>query len=1381
MKILFVHSRLSLGGAEKMAYEVIKGLDRSRFQVKVCCLYSPGTIGKRVLSEGIDMVHSLMQDKYDLAGIYRLFSLLKKERPDILHLESSPLVLFWGFICARLLKIPRKVTVIHTMRKPEKWERFKSGIINRLLLRRLDSIGVVSRLKMESLIRDYGIDPDRLCLLHNAVDTKMFSSKLNTDDLRKSMGFSETHKVVGMVGRLVVEKAYDVFLKSAQGIASLMPDTRFLIIGNGGERKRLEDIAGDLGLKGHVLFLGERQDIPELISLFDVAVLSSRIESFPVALLEYMAGARGIVATNVGDNSKVIKNNESGIIVPPEDPEAISKAVIDLLRDNDKAKQLGMNAKKIVEDKFSLNAMLKKMEKFLQKQDSVTVDKHIVMVGPHLKARGGVSSFANNYLCSRFPKELKVIYHATTVDGKAFIKICFFIKSLVRFIARLLIDKKIRIIHILIASNGSFYRKAMLCIVSRFFKKAVIFHIHGAGFDVFYSESHPLRRFCIRKVLDLCDSIIVLSKTWYTRVSAMTKNKNIKIIPNPIDTTPFSRVNGKGKHSKNILTVGRLGKRKGTYDILDIAPVIIKEIPGARFYLAGDGDLEKVERICRERGIDKNVVLLGWLDKKRLVHELENAALFLLPSYNEGLPVAILEAMASGLPVISTRVGGIPEVIEDGVNGLLVEPGQKEALTKAIIRLFKDTELKNTISKNNIEKIDSDFSLNRVMGSFFEEYKYLSQRSPLTRDMKQFIWYIRRLSCMSVQEVVHRIYKLIRLNIHIFLSRRVDLDRVLADAGDKTSFYFDANGTLEIRREFLKLFPNRIEDVVEDANRLCSHNFRIFDSEWNLGEEIDWHRNRHNLKDARFIWELNRHQHLVTLGKAYLLTGQKRYAIETRDQILSWISQNPAYKGVNWKSSLEVSLRLISWCWTYKLIKSSGVFSISSNRRFLEYIYRHAEFTRNNLSRYSSGNNHSIGEAAGLLIAGLTFPGFKAAGEWLDTGKKVLFKEILDQVHPDGVTKEQAFGYQGFVMELALLAIVLLQKNDIEMPKESLSRFYSMAEFIKNIMDTNGNVPHIGDSDNGAAIRLSSARDYSMYRSLLSSASILSDRGDFKEKGAGFKEEHYWLFGIDGLKRYRQIKKVKTLLGSRLFDKGGYAVFRNPSPNGNVLIMDCGELGYGAIAAHGHADLFSITLSSNGTPLLIDPGTYLYHSGNSWRDYFRGTSAHNTIAINDKNQSEITGPFMWGRRVMPRIQKWETKKDKDYIRASYANCDITHTREILFDKKRGLWRVTDFLDLEGENKIRQYFHLSAGSGVKDIGGNIIESKNKNVYLYIFTDASFSTDIRDDWSSSVFGSKVKSPTLVNSAAVNKKSEFVTFLYISNKKMRLDQLEAIRNEA
>ncbi|MBC8473737.1 MAG: alginate lyase family protein, partial [Candidatus Omnitrophica bacterium] len=367
--------------------------------------------------------------------------------------------------------------------------------------------------------------------------------------------------------------------------------------------------------------------------------------------------------------------------------------------------------------------------------------------------------------------------------------------------------------------------------------------------------------------------------------------------------------------------------------------------------------------------------------------------------------------------------------------------------------------------------------------------------------MKKFIWYIRSLSCMSVQEVAYRACKLVQLNIYMFINRKVELEKVLNNDKNGARFYFDANRSLEIGLEFSKLFPDRIGDIIADSENICNHKFKIFDSEWNLGEEIDWHRNRHNLKDARFIWELNRHQHLVTLGKAYFLTGQKRYAIETRDQVLSWISQNPAYKGVNWKSSLEVSLRLISWCWTYKLIKSSGVFSISSNRRFLEYIYRHAEFTRNNLSRYSSDNNHSIGEAAGLLIAGFTFPGFKAAGKWLDTGKKVLFKEILDQVHPDGVTKEQALGYQGFVMELALLAIVLLQKNDIEMPKGSLERFYSMAEFIKNIMDTNGNVPHIGDSDNGAAIRLSSARDYSMYRSLLSSASILSDRGDFKEKG----------------------------------------------------------------------------------------------------------------------------------------------------------------------------------------------------------------------------------------------------------------------------------------
>ncbi len=756
-KIFFLNSTLSLGGAEKMAYEVIMHLDKARFSTKVRCLYRPGTIAKMLMAQGVDIEHGFMKNKYDLLGLYRFFCMMKKECIDLLYLESSPLTLFWGFLFAKILGVPRIVTFIHNMRAPARWIRFKSGVVSRLILPRLDRIGVASRARRDSLIREYNLDPKKVELINNAIDIDRFKTVKDKAGLRKEIGISKNEKIIGMVGRLVPEKAYDVFLKSAKIIAGGVQNAKFVIIGDGEERANLERLASVLGLRERIIFLGERHDAADLISLFDVAVLSSRIESFPLALLEYMAARRPIVATDVGGNSEIILHGRSGLIVPPGKPELIASAIMKLLNDPGNAKKIAVAARRIVEEKFSLPHMIVKMERFFLSHTSLRPGHHIIMLGPSLDVKGGISSFAKNFLASELPKEFRITFHPTTIDGSKILKIIFFMKSLGLFFIRLLIDKKIRIIHICSSSKGSFYRKAVILSVSKFFRKSVIFHIHGAGFDVFYDNSDSLTRFFIRKTLDISDSIIVLSRSWHAVVKGMTKNTGIKIIPNPIDTSDFKSIRTGRDFSKfNVFTAGRLGKRKGTYDILEIAPVIISQVPDVRFCLAGDGDVDKIRQLCRKKGIEKNVVVLDWLNREELLVELKRASMFLLPSYHEGFPVAILEAMASGLPVISTRVGGIPELVEDGVNGFLVDPGRKEELAGKIIDLLRDTELRKAMARNNIRKIDSCFRLDHLADKFFAEYEYLTSRNQacsnrsgnimikdLNMTVKKWIW--RRL------------------------------------------------------------------------------------------------------------------------------------------------------------------------------------------------------------------------------------------------------------------------------------------------------------------------------------------------------------------------------------------------------------------------------------------------------------------------------------------------------------------------------------------------------------------------------------------------------------------------------------------------------------
>ncbi len=729
-KIFFLHPTLNVGGAEKMAYEIVRHLDRTRFRLKVCCLYGPGSIGQELINEGIELNHGLMKSKYDLYGAYRLFQLLKKESPDLLFAENSPLVLFWGFICARILNVPRIATVIHATMKPDRRVRFKKDIINRFILHRLDKIGVVSNAKLKSLVKKYNLKPEKIVLIPNGIDIAKFTDLEQRNGLKQEIGISEGDKIIGMVGRLVRKKGHDVLLKSAKDILVDFPNAKFLIIGDGEERASLEKLVTDLGIGESVIFLGERKDIADLISLFDIAVLCSRDESLPVALLEYTAVSKPIVATNVGGNSEIIVDTKSGFLVPPDNPKALAIKIIELLKNEKKGRIMGRLARKIAEDKFSLEQMMGKMERFfmdcISNGEKYQRRTRVIMVGPRLDVKGGISSFAKYCLKSELVKKFHITYLSTATDGSKILKSFFFLKSVVIFLAMLALDRNIKIVHIFTASRGSFYRKAAVLLLSKLFMKKTIFHIEAGGFDVFYNYSHAIRRFCIRKALDFSDIIVVLSKTWLLEVSKMTRNQNIKIIPNSVDADIFKSISINRKHNGfNVLTLGRLEWRKGTYDILDIVPFVLKEVPNAKFYLAGDGELENVKKLCLQKGIEKNVILLGWLYKDRLLEELENASVFLLPSYHEGLPVALLEAMASGLAVVSTRVGGIPEVVEDGKNGFLTAPGQKQELGKRIIELLKDKRLRKGMGVNNINKIDSMFRLDRVINKFFEVYRDL--------------------------------------------------------------------------------------------------------------------------------------------------------------------------------------------------------------------------------------------------------------------------------------------------------------------------------------------------------------------------------------------------------------------------------------------------------------------------------------------------------------------------------------------------------------------------------------------------------------------------------------------------------------------------------
>ncbi len=608
--------------------------------------------------------------------------------------------------------------------------------------------------------------------------------------------------------------------------------------------------------------------------------------------------------------------------------------------------------------------------------------------------------------------------------------------------------------------------------------------------------------------------------------------------------------------------------------------------------------------------------------------------------------------------------------------------------------------------------------------------------------------------------------------------------------GKEIQWYFKVNDRDRIT-SFLKetICWNR-----NKANNLLDHKFSFFSfNNKKLGETINWlkdykndktsplkyckdinYRNFDEVGDIKYTWEINRHQHLIQIAKAYYLTCDKKYKEEVIEQIKKWLETNPYMKGVNWESPLELGIRLISWSWVWHYI---GDIDKKFKSMWLDCIYKQCFFISKNLSRHSSANNHLIGEAAGLFIASIVWPFEKESMKWQMMSYKILIKEMEVQNYDDGVNKEQAISYQQFVLDFFLLSGLLGEKNGVKFPEVFWNRLEKMLGFIASIMDCNGNVPNIGDDDEGYAVTLSEEKDFNPYQSLLATGAVLFKRGDFKNKVDRFDEKALWLIGLDAKTQFNDLDE-KKFVPIKSFKKGGYYVL---SANKNredevVSVFDCGPLGFLSIAAHGHSDALSFTLNIGGTEIIVDPGTYAYHSNKEWREYFKGTSAHNTIRIDGENQSVSGGNFMWLKKAKTRLIKYESNKYFDLVAGEHDGYkrlrdSVLHKRKITFDKKGMNLIIVDKITANKKHMVEQFFHFSRDCVVEKINGREWDIKNNDKSILLRVDSKLRADLYCGnlepllgWQSKRFDVKENAFTLVNSGEFIGNCKFVTMISI-----------------
>lgn len=346
----------------------------------------------------------------------------------------------------------------------------------------------------------------------------------------------------------------------------------------------------------------------------------------------------------------------------------------------------------------------------------------ILVIGPSdTKSRGGMATVINGIRNSKILNEkFDIDIFPSYIDGNIAIRLLYSIYGYVKFLT---IYKKYDLFHIHTASFGSTFRKRMyLKRIKKVGKKAIV-HIHGAKYLIFFNALNNKKKTQVVDFLKTADMVIGLSDDWKEKFESTFGLTNCVSLPNGIDTDEFAdAICDLKAHQNEFVFLGRLGKRKGAYDLVNAVEQAVKKNSDIKIYMAGDGEVNQVRDVVRKKHLENNIEVVGWVDFSGKIDLLQKSSTLVLPSYNEGLPMSILEGMASGKAIISTTVGAIPEVIADE-NGILIQAGDVQALSNAIVKCSTDTAMLEGMRQANIKKIDGEFSMKHMHRKLLFYYK----------------------------------------------------------------------------------------------------------------------------------------------------------------------------------------------------------------------------------------------------------------------------------------------------------------------------------------------------------------------------------------------------------------------------------------------------------------------------------------------------------------------------------------------------------------------------------------------------------------------------------------------------------------------------------
>jgi hypothetical protein len=571
-------------------------------------------------------------------------------------------------------------------------------------------------------------------------------------------------------------------------------------------------------------------------------------------------------------------------------------------------------------------------------------------------------------------------------------------------------------------------------------------------------------------------------------------------------------------------------------------------------------------------------------------------------------------------------------------------------------------------------------------------------------------------------------------------------------------YVLDARTANGLAAEITARWPSAVDEARREADAILAGRFDLLGysalSFSNEVARVDWHFDpvsgrRAPLRfwadvpyldpacgDHKVIWELNRHQYFLKLGRAYWLTGDQRYASGIIADLRSWLDSNPPLIGVNWASSLELAFRSLSWLASMHFLLGSTEQRDSIDGADASWLVdvlvgldAQLNHVERHLSHYFSPNTHLTGEALALYVTGAALPELRRSDQWITTARTVLLKEIERQIADDGGHVELSTAYHRYTLDfysLALLSAELIQDAEAVTPfREAVRR---LASYMGGFCHDDGRIPAIGDDDGGVLWPLTGRHSLDV-RDSLALASVLTgtpvayrEASSNPQHRVSLPEEVLWL-AWNARPMVRHTRWLPSaapdggIIEARHLSGTGYVVARGQS--GDHLTFDAGPHGY-LNGGHAHSDALSVTLTTGGAPLLIDPGTATYTGDPELRTRLRSSVSHNTVTVNERSSAVPAGPFHWRTRATARLEASTFNPAFILAEGTHDGYAPTEHRRLVVSGRDTGWLIVDWVFGQAR-VIDTYWHFDPARNVSVVDGGLQATGASGVPAWLLHD------------------------------------------------------------